>query len=240
MQCRTSRQVVTGLTVNVKVNIGAAYYRRARAMSHSLFNNGTYHYTKAAIVAGSAPLTSEVIEQTSTKLDVLNGTLNHIYHIKNLMDRRDDQIKKVHPIAAWKLYRRFLFFKHFVAPQKPLIICEGKTDSIYIRCAVKSLAASYPKLIAGSALQFGFFNYSSVADDVLRIGGGTGAFKILLAEYEKNIGHYGFAPLGHPVILLIDNDGGANPVFSIIKEKFGVKSAPSLQMSSITFAGISI
>ena len=37
MQVRTTRQLVTGLTVNAKVNIRAAYYRHARSMCHVLF-----------------------------------------------------------------------------------------------------------------------------------------------------------------------------------------------------------
>lgn len=223
MQCRTSRQVVTGLTVNVKANIGAVYYRRARAMSHSLFTTGAYRHAKAVIVAGSAPLTSEIIQKTETKLDVLDGTLNHIYYVKNLADYRDSVLKKSNPIAARKLYRRFLFFKHFVALQKPLIVCEGKTDNIYIRSAVKSLSGSYPKLISESTFQFNLFRYSSIADEVLRLGGGTGAFKILLPEYKKNIAAFKFSPLAHPVMLLIDNDAGAKSVFNVVKENFSVE-----------------
>jgi RNA-directed DNA polymerase len=36
MQCKTGRQLVTGLMVNAKVNIRPEYYRLARAMCHSL------------------------------------------------------------------------------------------------------------------------------------------------------------------------------------------------------------
>lgn len=43
MQVRTSRQTVTGLTVNAKVNIRADYYRCVRAMCNSVFNVGTYY-----------------------------------------------------------------------------------------------------------------------------------------------------------------------------------------------------
>jgi RNA-directed DNA polymerase len=44
MQCETSRQLVTGLTVNKKVNIRSEYSRAARAMCNSLFTTGKYHW----------------------------------------------------------------------------------------------------------------------------------------------------------------------------------------------------
>lgn len=37
MQFKMSRQLVTGLTVNTKVNVRPEYYRFARSMCHSLF-----------------------------------------------------------------------------------------------------------------------------------------------------------------------------------------------------------
>ena len=43
MHTSPGRQVVTGLSVNRKVNIQADYYRYARSMCNSLFRSGTYH-----------------------------------------------------------------------------------------------------------------------------------------------------------------------------------------------------
>src|SRR3984885_1253897 len=48
MQCRPNQQLVTGLTVNEKVNIRADYYRKARKMCSSLFNHGHY-YTELGV-----------------------------------------------------------------------------------------------------------------------------------------------------------------------------------------------
>jgi RNA-directed DNA polymerase len=44
MQVRNSRQTVTGLTVNQKVNVSHDYYKRARAMTHSFLATGVYKY----------------------------------------------------------------------------------------------------------------------------------------------------------------------------------------------------
>ena len=43
MQVRASRQMVTGLTVNKKVNIPQDYYRAVRSMCNALFQTGSYH-----------------------------------------------------------------------------------------------------------------------------------------------------------------------------------------------------
>ena len=43
MQFRGSRQVVTGLTVNAKVNVSQQYWRSIRSMCHALYQRGEYH-----------------------------------------------------------------------------------------------------------------------------------------------------------------------------------------------------
>jgi RNA-directed DNA polymerase len=66
MQVRASRQTVTGLTVNQKVNVPQQYYKLARAMTHKFLSTGKF--------------TRDGAEETS--LQSLEGVLNHIYHIR--------------------------------------------------------------------------------------------------------------------------------------------------------------
>ena len=73
MQYRTSRQMVTGLTVNSKANIQGDKYRTARSMCHSLFKDGAYHLWKPAIFIGP-PV-------RFTKLKRISGILSFIYHV---------------------------------------------------------------------------------------------------------------------------------------------------------------
>jgi RNA-directed DNA polymerase len=84
----------------------------------------------------------------------------------------------------------------------------------------------------GKSLKFqiNFFNYETLANDILQLGGGTGQIKFLIRDYESMMTRYKHAPLLHPVIILIDNDSGAKEVFSIIKEKF--KIVVTLQSSA--------
>ena len=45
-----------------------------------------------------------------------------------------------------KTFSRFLFYRLFYANIKPTILCEGKTDNIYLKSAISILAEHYPKL----------------------------------------------------------------------------------------------
>lgn len=225
MQSRATRQTVTGLTVNAKVNIRADYYRAVRAMCHSVFQSGSYYFHTGAQQCaneGDATKTPPLIKT----LDPLEGMLSHIHYVKNLSDDRDTRAKKDDPSSAHKLYQRFLRFRRFVMLEKPLIICEGKTDSIYLRSAIRSLAATYPKLgsqmNSGFAQAISFFNYDRNTSKILNIKGGTGDLRFLILDYAKALGTFAHRPLRHPVILLIDNDDGAKPIFSILKEKYSV------------------
>jgi hypothetical protein len=127
MQCQTSRQTVTGLTVNKKVNIRADYYRKIRAMCHSLFQTGTYVHSDGIIVGPSSALSH------------IEGALNHIYHVKELAHLHKANLATVETkelnllrqnlkgekFAARDLYAKFLFYKYFLRLDHTLIICEG-------------------------------------------------------------------------------------------------------------------
>lgn len=207
LQLRSSRQTVTGLTVNQKVNVQADYYRRVRSMCYQLFKTGAYFQP------GTAPVSA---------LPALEGQLNHCFRVKHEVafrrlvdipnDKRDRGIRK--------LYRRFLFYKHFVQLSKPLLICEGKTDVAYLKLALRSLAASFPSLVTttafGQVRNVGFFNHTDIADNVLKLGGGSGGMQLLIKDYANVLKYFRNKALAHPVILVIDNDDGADDILSAI------------------------
>ena len=231
MQCKPNRQLVTGLTVNVKVNIGAQYYRYARAMCHSLFKTGSYFQPGTE---GS----DAVLIATLAKLE---GILNHIYFVKDQADPRKLKKKVDCPTAARSLYKDFLFFKYFVRLEKPLILCEGKTDAVYLKAAIQNLATFHPKLatVKGKSvnLNISFFSYNNLAHKVLNIGGGCGGQLALIRDYESLMPKFAYAPLKHPVIVLVDNDsgsGGASGIFGLVNQKF--KLNPSLTSNAPFYA----
>ena len=146
VQFRMSRQLVTGLTVNAKVNIRPEYYRWARAMCHRLFETGVYHRPVGAKSGQSQPNCQAAKIEPIESLSPLEGILSHIHHVKDTVDDRDEQEKKENATAARKLYARFLKYRYFVRLERPLIVCEGKTDSIYLKHAIRRLSDCHPKL----------------------------------------------------------------------------------------------
>ena len=227
MQFRTSRQLVTGLTVNAKVNIRPEYYRWARAMCHRLFETGVYHRPVGAKSVPSQPNGQpELIES----LNPLEGILSHIHHVKDAADARDKQEKKKkeNATAARKLYARFLKYRYFVRLERPLIVCEGKTDSIYLRHAIRKLTDFHPKLGSWRGETFksavAFFNYTNQARHILDLNGGADNLHYFFIKpgYKHDIQSFKHRPLKHPVIVLIDNDSGAKNIFNTIPKNFPI------------------
>ncbi|MDH2347259.1 retron Ec67 family RNA-directed DNA polymerase/endonuclease [Bradyrhizobium sp. SSUT77] len=232
MQVRGSRQLTTGLLVNEKVNIRPEYYRTTRSMCSALFSTGEYYQMIPAAAAGGKASDPDV-KLTIQSPASLEGRLGHIYQVRNSVDRRASADKKKNSTATRELYHKFLFYKNFVALQKPLVITEGKTDAIYLKCAIQRLSSFHGKLAATVdgklKLNISFLNFTSTVHDVLQLGGGTGDFKFFMLRYNELINEFKHAPLLHPVILLIDNDEGAKEVFSVAKG-LGVKDISHASM----------
>lgn len=215
MQLRQSRQDVTSLVVNEKVNIRSEYYRDVRAKCDRLFKTGKYQ-TKQLSQKDDGTFAIEELDGT---LDQLEGTLSFIDSVKRHKQAVGRDRKRS---GAEQLYRNFLLYRHFYAPQMPVILCEGKTDNIYVRCAIQALVADYVKLAVEKEkrveLKVRLFNYSDHTKRLLGIAGGSGHFNGLINDYRKNLKPFA-APHAErfPVILLIDNDSGAKGIYECVK-----------------------
>lgn len=228
MQCRMSRQLVTGLTVNAKVNIRSDYYKRTRAMCDALFKTGEYGDPDVAKSLARAKGKAPVPTKTGVKsLGPLGGRLAHIHYVKDQIDLRKEIEKRKDKTTFRKLYLRFLFYRNFVVLDKPLILAEGKTDNVYLSLAVRHLKAFHPKLGEMTAKGFSntlrFFNHANKTHKILELEGGSGNLKFFILRYGELMASFGHKPQAHPVIILIDNDDGAKPAFSSIKEKYGLE-----------------
>lgn len=221
MQYRTSRQMTTGLVVNRKVNIAQPYYRQARAMCDALFRKGSFFIGKE--MRWGTPKDSDTPKiGTVTQL---RGVLSFIYHIKNLDDRRDQIEKWKEPTSIHKLFQRFLYYERFHAGQKPLIMFEGKTDYVYLKCAIKALAAKFPDFVDLSKSEpdwkIEFLNHSDLNMDLLQFSGGTGDFPSFIGNYRNRMRRFLAPGRQCPVIIVIDNDDGSKPIFSAAKNLLG-------------------
>lgn len=215
MQYRDSRQEVTGLTVNRKVNVPTTYRNIVRAMADHLFKTGEFEFIHKKH--------SEVVTKLKGERKQLLGMLSYIDHVDqfNKKLREDNGLEPFDTSGRGELFRRFLYFDAFYALDQPIIVCEGKTDNVYLKCAIKSLAAMYPKLVSPGMppkLKVRFFKYSEKrTGEITQLTGGVGGICKLLKNYHEDVKSKfkALAPR-HPVIVLIDNDNGAHSIYEAI------------------------
>lgn len=142
-QYRDSRQTVTGLVVNKKINIDINYFRTTKAMAHSLYTKGQF------FINGE--------EGTIAQLEGRFAFINQIDKYENTASK--EKMRKVRTLnGREKEYQRFLFYKNFYNCSKPTIITEGKTDVLYIKAALKKYVDKYPSLIQSKS--DGTFSYN--------------------------------------------------------------------------------
>lgn len=227
MQYRNSRQEVTGLIVNRRINTRPEYRRLARAMTHRLVTTGKFQIREM-----KADATGDLVP---TKVD---GSIHHLQGMFGFIDwidlhfkrtaRKDDGVRT----SIDRVYKRFLIHRDFWASSVPIILCEGKTDSVYLRGAIRRLAAIHPNLVAINAhgkaeYKVRFFNYSYTAQRILDISGGASGAKSFITEYLKSVKKIPAPPGQKPLILLIDNDTGGKVFYSLIQQYSDKKTPPS-------------
>ncbi|MER8556708.1 retron Ec67 family RNA-directed DNA polymerase/endonuclease [Mesorhizobium sp. M1217] len=212
MQYYYSRQDVTGVVVNQKVNIASDYYATVCAMCHYLFMDGSCH-VKVDGVKQPFPIAK------------LRGRLAFIYQVRGrgpkvrpVPDDKDEQAKAP-PQKIWasfKLFERFLNYVDLYGADRPIVLCEGVTDNIYIKSAVQALAAKYPTLTSpGGELKFKLFKYTRTSAAVQQLGGGCGDLTKLARMFS--IRGKGFKSGGkHPLIMVVDSDDGSKDLFKHI------------------------
>lgn len=209
LQRQDSRQDATGLIVNQKLNVRHEYYKHARALCHQLIMTGTA-YKK--LDGQPVPISDEVIA----------GTMSFIHHIRKLAAGKFKEEQK----GFSGVYRLFLDYRAFYGISRPRIICEGKTDNIYIRNAIKALKAKFPRLIDASSdpqkdpLLIDFFGYTDKSEIFQGLGGGGDPLTGLIATYRERISKFKYGGF-QPVILVVDNDSGSKGLVSYLSKVMG-------------------
>ncbi len=145
--------------------------------------------------------------------------MSFIYHIRGLktVDWKQDQP------GFSLLYGKFLDYVSFYGLVRPRIICEGKTDNIYLRSAMLALQKKYPQFIDPNpkiGLTINFFNYTKRSSLFQELSGGTGEMNKLLASYRTRLSHFQHETT-HPVLMIVDNDLGSNGLFKHISKILG-------------------
>lgn len=233
MQYRSSRQAVTGLVVNRKVNIRTEYRRTIRAMAHRLFKTGKFQLMRMVIDTKDV-LTPTMVDGTMAQLHGMLGHIDavdcHNFEIETKVESHKQQAKSALR-SKQKLCRRFLMFKDFYSAPAPVVVCEGKTDNIYLLHAIKSLAVSYPKLATISANNKIALNIrilktvKTSVGRVLQLGEGTSFLEAFIKGYYEEIHKFKAVGMRCAVVLVVDNDSGADGIFSTIRQL--TKKSPS-------------
>ena len=216
---RASRQDVTGLVVNEKINVRWEYRHNVRAMVHSLVKTGTFEIREVTQRDGQA-----VLEKRTGKLDELRGMLGFIdsidvYNKNHTSDCQSDKMS-----SKEKVYREFLIYSTFYAAQAPVVLSEGETDNVYLTHAIRSLAEEFPDLAEVMPdkkirLKVRLYKYpqSSTARLVGLKGGGSGVLNTFIVAYKKETSRFTGPGPTNPVVILYDNDTGAKSIRKTIK-----------------------
>jgi RNA-directed DNA polymerase len=223
LMCRHSRQEVTGLVVNQKVNVRSEYRHNVRAMVHNLIKTGSFE-----IYATTHKDGGPILEKRAGSLKELHGMLGFIdtidlYNLDGLKSSASS-----HRSSSEGVYRHFLMYSDFYAADAPVVICEGETDNIYLTHAIRSLVAEFPDLaeVKDGKIQIKVRLYKYPRSSAARIlhlnDGGSAVLGKFIGTYKRET--RGFTAPGqmNPVVILYDNDAGAKSIRSAIKENADV------------------
>jgi retron-type reverse transcriptase len=226
MQYRSSRQSVTGLVVNRKVNTRAEYRRTVRAMAHRLFKTGSFQRMRMVSGANGVPAPT-MVDGTMTQLHGMFGHIDavdlHHFKIEGKVESRKQQAKAALR-SKEKLYRRFLMFKDFYAAPAPVVVCEGKTDNIYLLHAIRSLAVKYPKLatvLPGNQIKLNIRILKTAQTStgrVLQLEGGASFLEAFVKAYCDEIKKFNAPGMQCAVVLVVDNDPEGEKICVAIKK----------------------
>ncbi|VWL97055.1 retron Ec67 family RNA-directed DNA polymerase/endonuclease [Burkholderia lata] len=240
LQYHGSRQEVTGLVVNRKLSARSEYRHVARAMVHRLMKTGAF--VRTAFVQDKDGKVS--LAKPAGTIPHLNGILSFIdsvdlYNRRSLLKvaERDKALVSLKDLSATeRCYRDFLFYKNFLGNAKPMVVCEGKTDNIYIQCALRSLLAGYPSLIkkgvSGYEMELSLFNRTQTTDRLMSLSGGSEQFKTFVREYLNARRKYPINGKVPPIIIVADSDDGVKNFNSYIG---GITGAPVDMKADFTY-----
>jgi 5S rRNA maturation endonuclease (ribonuclease M5) len=196
-------------------------------MTHRLATTGKFQIKELQVDA-SGNVVRAPVEGNIHHLQGMFGFIDWI----DLTYRKRSETLDEGPTSIDKVYGRFLLHRDFWASSVPMILCEGKTDSVYLRGAIRRLASAHPILATGTApgkvdYKVRFFNYSYTAQRILDISGGASRVKTFITKYLKSVKNIPAPADQKPVVVLLDNDSGGKQFYSLIKQYDPKNAYPS-------------
>lgn len=244
----SSRQEVTGLTVNKKINVSRKFIKQTRAMVDQLLKTDSFKIDGAVG-------TEEKLEGRLAFINQLDWYNNELEFesIKKKGNKKDNKKYISGLNAREKQYQYFLFYKYFFKPSKPTIVTEGKTDILHIKAALMKYSDRYPNLITKNDLGKYVFNLyflnktkrlkyffgivQNGADTMKNIwnfyNGKNNCDNIF--QYINDKSEYGVIKNVNPVILLFDNEQESDKPLRKFLNYIGMQSGspkPFLKLKS--------
>ena len=224
IQYKDSRQDVTGLIVNKKPNVKKEYWRTIKSQCNSLFHTGEFIAKK-----------NDVEEKGN--INKLEGQLNFIDQVdlynrlrqKPALDPAYAISKHGHNTSSQlsgreRTFSRFLYYRLFYANTQPTIVCEGKTDNVYLKSAISELVNTYPALAIPSSkdqqyrLLVRFLDYSKRTRFLLELFGGTSYLKYFIGKFDRHFQFYKAPKPEQPVVIILDNDKGPQDLLNKVSK----------------------
>ena len=223
MQHFNQRQATTSLTVNKKVNVRTFYYKGVRLVAHAMMTHGKAEASKSSIEPGKPLSANQIL-----------GMLAHVHDIKG----RDLERKALrhygglNPAPHYlRLMGNFYHYQRIHINPSSIIICEGKTDYIYLKEAIRwniadprvaSKLVDPVRLLApkgkGDHWLVDFLNHTKTAGNLLDLDGGGGDLVKFAKIHLERIKKFHDNPLQAPVIIIVDNDSQSEGMWSFIKK----------------------
>ena len=212
LEYHSSKQEVTGLTVNDKVNASRNFINKTRAMANQLYKTNSFQ------INGEDGTVNQLEGRLSfiNQLDFSNNKLEYRITKKKATKKFFSGLN-----AREKQYQYFLFYKYFFRPLKPTIVTEGKTDILHIKAALMKHYDKYPKLIT-------------------KIADGKYDFKIYFLNKTKRLGYFlGISSDGADTMKNIWNfytgKNNCDNIFEYIKSKSQTESLDNVNPVILLF-----
>ncbi len=220
---RASRQKVTGLVVNKKINVPWEYRHNVRAMVNRLVTTGTFEIS--GVVHKDGKVSIEKRPGTSNELHGMLGFIDDIdiYNSRNIEEKPSKKTPGKFSCTE-NVYRQFLIYSIFFAAQMPVIICEGDTDNVYLLHAIRSLVTKFPQLAEvtqDEKIHLKVRLYKRPKSSTARLlklkEGGSSTLSDFIHDYKKISTCFKAPQPTHPVIIVYDNDAGGKSFRNAIK-----------------------
>ena len=206
---QNSRQEVTGLTVNDRINANNKFIKDTRAMLNLLYKKNQFF-----------------INNKIGDINQLEGRLSFINQLDRSNNISDYKIRKrkLNKNYISGLNAREKQYQYFFYPSKPTIVTEGKTDILHVKASLMKYYNKYPNLITkhnSGKFEFkvNFLHKTKRLSYLLGISvDGADTMKNIWNFYTGNHGYYNIyeylnkknpqelSDRINPVILLFDNE----------------------------------